>query len=670
MKIVEPLPRAVRTIEHAWIPMRDGCRLAARLWIPEGAEREPVPAVLEYIPYGKRLGTRDRDEGMHAWFAGHGIAALRIDLRGSGESEGVLRDEYLPLEQEDGIDAIAWIAAQPWCNGSVGLMGKSWGGFNALQIAAHRPPALGSILTVCSTDDRYTDDVHYMGGCWLNDSLWWGATFFQLLAQPPDPELVGGSWRATWLQRLAAAEPPPLRWLRHPLRDAYWKQGSVCEDYGAIRCPIFAVGGWADAYTNAVPRLVAKASAPVRALVGPWGHIYPHDGAPGPTIGFLQEAARWWRATLGGRAEGAFDDAVYRAWMPERVPPGFEGDRPGRWVGESAWPSPRIAPRVLRFAPGRLAERGADARVEIASKQTVGARAGSWLVDALRDQRDDDALSACFDSEPLADRLEALGAPELVLALASNRPAAFVAARLCDVAPDGSVTRVTYGLANLTHREDHATSQPILPGERFEARVRLNDFAHAFPAGHRVRVALSSAYWPLVWPSPDPVELTLFTEGSSLALPVRPVDPEDEGLRPFEPPERAPAVAWEPITRSRSEHRHEVDPASGDHVVYRRSGYDESGAVAMARLAALDLEGGDGMEIETAIHPDDPSRARASMKQRTELRRGPWSVAIETAIEMTCTREDFLLRARLAAWEGSALVFERDWDERVPRIGL
>src|SRR5262245_35410204 len=288
VKVVEVFPHAVRQIEHAWIPLRDGCRLAARLWLPAGAERSPAPAVVEYIPYGKRVGTRERDEAMHAWFAGHGLAALRVDLRGSGESDGVLIDEYLPQEQQDGAELIAWVAAQTWCNGAVGLVGKSWGGFNALQIAARRPPSLRGIITACSTDDRYADDVHYMGGCLLNDNLWWGGVFFQLCAQPPDPELAGAGWRAAWQARLEAAHPHPLRWLQHPLRDDYWRQGSVCEDYSKITCPVYAVGGWADAYSNAIPRLLRGLSAPRRGLIGPWGHAYPHEGVPGPAVGFLQ----------------------------------------------------------------------------------------------------------------------------------------------------------------------------------------------------------------------------------------------------------------------------------------------------------------------------------------------------------------------------------------------
>lgn len=677
MTVVDDFPSAVREIEHTWIPMSDGCRLAARIWLPDAAERTPVPAVIEYIPYGKRIGTRDRDEAMHRWFAGHGIAALRVDLRGSGESEGVLRDEYLPEEQEDGLEVIRWVAAQRWCTGAVGLIGKSWGGFNALQIAARRPPELRGIVTVCSTDDRYADDVHYMGGCLLNDNLWWGATFFQLVAQPPDPALVGESWRAMWLGRLEAAEPHPLRWIQHPLRDAYWKQGSVREDYGAIACPVFAVGGWADGYRNAIPRLLAGLRVPRRGLVGPWGHAYPHDARPGPSIGFLQEALLWWRSSLGERnaraqAGSSAREPLYRVWMPESVPAGYRGeDRPGRWVAEESWPSPRITLRTFHLGPGRLADAGAAARLVIASPQTAGAASASWLVAGLRDQREDDAHSLCFDSEPLAERVEILGAPELKLVVASDRPAAFLVARLCDVAPDGSSTRVSLGALNLTHRAGHASWQALEPGRPLEVTLRLNDVAHAFPPGHRVRLALSNACWPLLWPSPEPARLTVVTERSTFSLPLRAPDPGDADLRAFGPPQQARSSAWSPLTQGAYDRRVETDPATHDVVTRTRSGFDHDGRVALSRLAAAaDIEGGDGVVTELRIHPDDPLRARASMLQRTELGRDAWRVSVETEIVIRCTRTDFVVEARLEAREGSELVFRRTWDERVPRQGV
>jgi pimeloyl-ACP methyl ester carboxylesterase len=265
--IVTAFPRPVRCIEHTLIPLRDGTNLAARIWLPEDAEQNKVPAILEYLPYRKRDGTYERDALTHPYLAGHGYAGVRVDIRGSGESDGLLADEYARQEQDDAMEVIAWLAAQPWCTGSVGMMGISWGGFNALQVAARQPPALKAIVTICSTDDRYRDDVHYMGGALLTAKFGWAAFFFSAMCHPPDPALVGDRWKSMWLERLRNVPMFLETWLRHQRRDAYWRHGSVCEDYGAIACPVYAVGGWTDGYTNAIPRLLEHLTVPRKGLI-------------------------------------------------------------------------------------------------------------------------------------------------------------------------------------------------------------------------------------------------------------------------------------------------------------------------------------------------------------------------------------------------------------------
>ena len=249
--------------------MSDGRRLAARLWLPVDAERDPVPAILEYIPYRRRDGTRPRDEETHAWVAAQGYACARVDIAGSGDSDGLLLDEYLQQEQDDAIEIIAWLAAQPWCSGKVGMIGISWGGFNGLQVAARQPPALKAVISIASTVDRYADDVHFMGGALLADNMDWGAAFFTYAALPPDPEMVGAGWRKQWLERLEVLRPFPPLWLAHQRRDDFWKHGSVCEDYAAIQCPVLGVSGWADGYTAAVFRLAENLPAPARASSAP-----------------------------------------------------------------------------------------------------------------------------------------------------------------------------------------------------------------------------------------------------------------------------------------------------------------------------------------------------------------------------------------------------------------
>ncbi|MCB2153161.1 MAG: CocE/NonD family hydrolase, partial [Rhodobacteraceae bacterium] len=326
---------------------------SARVWMPADALRDPVPAVLEYIPYRKRDMTLPRDELMHPWFAGHGYAAVRVDMRGCGDSEGLMEDEYTEQELSDACEVIAWLAAQPWCTGKVGMMGKSWGGFNCLQTAMRRPPALKAVVTVCSTVDRFADDIHYKGGCLLGENFGWVAQMMSYASRPPDPMLAGNSWRDTWLHRLEAQPFLASRWFEHQSRDAYWKHGSLCEDYGSVTAAVLSFGGWADNYMNTVSHLVENVQAPVKGIVGPWVHQYPHTALPGPAIGFLQEALRWWDRWLKDVPNGAEDDPAYRAYMLHSAPPDANSAfRPGHWVAEGDWPTARVSRQVLALSPG------------------------------------------------------------------------------------------------------------------------------------------------------------------------------------------------------------------------------------------------------------------------------------------------------------------------------
>ncbi|HKJ08168.1 MAG TPA: CocE/NonD family hydrolase, partial [Gammaproteobacteria bacterium] len=453
MKVVTAFAHRIRHIENTWIPLSDGTRLAARIWLPEDAERTPVPGILEYIPYRKRDTTRDRDDLMHPYVAGHGYACVRVDIRGSGDSDGVLTDEYLQQELEDGVQIIRWMADQPWCNGRVGMIGISWGGFNGLQIAALQPPELKAVISLCSTDDRYADDVHHMGGCLLGDNLSWASTMFAFNSLPPDPEMVGERWRELWHQRLEGSGLWLDTWLRHQRRDDYWKHGSVCENYAAIRCPVYAISGWMDGYSNAVFRLLANLEVPTKGLIGPWGHKYPHIGVPGPDIGFLQEALRWWDHWLKDVETGVMAEPTLRVWMQESVAPTTRYTyRPGRWVSEPGWPSANVTKRVYPLATGRLAaadEQPPEEALTIQSPLGLGFFAGKWCSytaapDLPHDQRQEDGGALVFDSDPLASETEILGPCVVELELAANKPLAMVAVRLSDIAPDDKATRVTY----------------------------------------------------------------------------------------------------------------------------------------------------------------------------------------------------------------------------------
>jgi uncharacterized protein len=671
-RTVTDFPHRVRVIEHTWITLADGCRLAARIWLPEDAEGDPVPAVLEYLPYRKNDGTALRDAPIHHYFAGHGYASVRVDMRGSGDSDGVLEDEYLPQEQLDGVEIVAWLAEQPWCTGRVGIIGKSWGGFNGLQIAAHDPPALAAVISVCSTDDRYSDDVHYMGGCLLSwDSLSWATTMLAINAQPPDPAVVGERWRDDWLARMAATPPYSVAWTSHQRRDEFWKQGSVCEDFSAITCPVYMVGGWDDAYRDAIFRFLAGYPGESRALIGPWGHLYPQSGAPGPAIGFLQECVRWWDRWLKDVDNGIEHEPKVRAWMQEPVEPApWYEQRAGRWVAEPSWPAPGIGQRRLALGAGTLGA-AASAPVELThtSRQAMANDAGAWMGrgepgDFPGDQRADDGAWLSFTSEPLAERCELLGVPSLAVTVASDRPQALIAVRVCDVAPGGASTLVTRGVLNLTHRDGHEVPVSLEPGRRYPVEIALSSVGYAVPAGHRLRVSVASAFWPAVWPSPEPIELTIVAGGASaLSLPVRAPREEPPVPAHFAEPEEAPlpAVARGVVTHSRVLTR---------DVLTGRVDLVQDSAETPARLLADGLEYSSRDRDRWSVVEGDPLSASIRCERTLTLGRGEWRTRVEAVATMRSTPTDFLLTNALDAYEGDARVASHHSSVSIPRDGV
>ena len=670
--VVRRGPRKVREIENIWIPMSDGTKLAARMWLPEDAEHNPVPALMEYIPYRKRDSTRLGDETIHPYLASHGYACVRPDIRGSGDSEGPAQDEYVEQELDDGVEIIAWLAKQPWCTGKVGMFGISWGGYNALQVAARRPPELKAIITVGSTEDRYSEEP-YHGGLLNNDCFFaeWGVRLVAYCCRPPDPAIVGNRWRDMWMERLNSVDYYPINWLTHQHRDAFWKRASVNEDYGAIQCAVYAVNGWEDAYHRTVPRMLANLKCPRKGLLGPWGHQYPNHGDPGPAIDWLTESLRWWDHWLKDIDTGIMAEPMYRVWMQQE--PVMRGihQTPGRWVAEKTWPSPRIRPRKLYLTKDGLeSNAGAETARVLKPLQTVGitapsAHAERISMDVATDQRADDARSLTFNSAPLEHDFEVLGTPVVTLDLAVDKPVALLAVRLNEVEPDGLSKRIAYDAVNLTHRDSHEFPQPLVPGKRYRIRVPLQDCAHVFKSGRRIRVAVSTSYWPAYWPSPEPVTLTLYAGQSELELPVRPPRIEDRNLKPFGPAfipqphstrvvlEEAPAPTrvneWDGAAKklttrtSWGSGRYRIDPI-GTELSSRSS------------------------EVLEILDHDPASASVKTQYTATYKRGGDWDVRVESSIDFSLTKDNFLFVGQIKALEHDKEVFTKTWDRKIPRL--
>ncbi len=671
LAIRKDFPRPIRVIDHQWIPMSDGTRLAARIWLPEDAGSDPVPAIIEYIPYRHRDFTLPRDELIHSWFAGHGYAAIRLDTRGSGNSEGAPMDEYVRQEQDDMLDALAWLAEQPWCTGSCGMIGISWGGFSGLQTAFRKPPELKAVITLCSTDDRYNDDVHYMSGCLLRNNLAWGGQAQAYFARPPDPAMVGDAWRDMWRERLNNLPFPTAEWMSHQRRDDYWKHGSVCEDWDAIECPVYAVTGWADGYTNTALKLMAELKVPRRCLIGPWAHGYPHLGAPGPAIGFLQDCLRWWDRWLKGIENGIDQEPMVRLWLQDPAPPAAEyNERPGRWIAEPDWPGPGLGEKTLGLSEtGMLVDGDGDGDIRVRTRLTVGTLTGEWNPHGIGpelplDQRSEDACSVLFDTGVLSDDLAIVGFPRLHLRLSSDRPAAMLTARLEMVTDDGTSTLITWGCLNLAHRNSHEDPEALVPGEPYDAVLSMNAIAQVVPAGARLRLALTTGSWPLLWPSPEIATLALSGEACRLVLPVRADQDIDATLVPFEESEipEPSAITWlRPFARSRQFHR---DMAS------RRT------------ELLLDKDDGayriedHGMEVDQlgaerqVIVDGNPLSNRGEVSWRIAQSRGDWNVAVEATTTVTSDTHEFHVEARIVATEGDDTIHDITMQRSIPRDHL
>jgi uncharacterized protein len=663
----------VQEIENTWIPMPDGVKLAARIWLPRGAKKHPVPAIFNYCPYFARLFTRPDDDARFPYYAAHGYACIRVDIRGSGDSQGKPLDEYVKQEQDDGVEIIKWIAAQPWCTGAVGMEGISWSGFNSLQVAARRPPALKAIITHCSTDDRYADDAHYKGGCIIDDMFDWGTVFLAFQGQASDPEITGQEgWRQRWLERLNAVEFNLGHWLEHQHRDALWTHGSVIEDYSQIVCPVYAIGGWVDAYKNSIFRLLAGLKVPRKGLVGPWTHIYPHQGVPGPSIGYLDEALRWWDQWLKHADTGIMREPMLRVWMQDKSATPGEDRVPGRWAAEESWPSTRIISQGYYLNPQSAlgGSAGVEQAVVLHPLQTVGTASGKWCpsgagaADDLNtelpfDQRIDDARSLVFDTAPLESPFEILGACEVSLEVAADKPVAFVAVRLNEVLPSGESSRVTYGILNLCHRDSDAEPAALEPGRRYTVKLSLDHAAHRFHAGNRIRLSISTTYWPLILPAPEPVSLTVFTGTSHLSLPVRPPRAADDSLHAFGPP-FVPPLGIQSISSK-----------PGTHVVE----WD-----AVNRKQLIRHEVGNSVDLLTAVNTrligDATSRSEigedettASLETRYVMgwQRDKWNPRVTASSRITTTKSEFLVWGELTAFDGEEQVFTRTWDNKIPR---
>jgi uncharacterized protein len=596
-------------------------------------------------------------------------------MRGSGDSEGVLHGEYLKQEQDDALEILQWIAAQPWCTGAIGMIGISWGGFNGLQVAARRPPELKAVISLCSTDDRYADDIHFMGGCLLIDKFAWGSTMFAGNATAAGPRAGRREkWRDMWMERLEGSGLWIEDWHRHQRRDELYKHGSICEDYDAIQCPVFLVGGWADGYSNAIFRMLSsqgaaqRAGRPVGAQISALRQARPPHRLPAGGAALVGQVAEGHRDRHHGRADVARVDAG-----PVEPRPGMPSGPAAGWP-RTCWPSPRIEASPAALGVNRIERPGKaprpNGRSRSARPRPWGSPPASGAPTASAPTRRATSArrpAARWSSTPSRcgrlSRSSALRWSSSILP-PTARGALVAVDLLSEVLPDGAATRLTYGILNLTHRDGHEHPQPLEPGKRYRVRVKLNDCAQRIGRGNRLRIAVSTSYWPIVWPSPQPVTLSIFT-GHGAASRCR-SGPRGRRTAPCGvsmPAEAAPALKPAPCGAGGVlAHRHDLEAGTRDVGAHQRRRGGASRTTSAGQPASV-------LSASTAITPDDPLSARRH-HLAPGIRRDGFSVRILTDTRMTAAEDHFEITATLDAYEGDTRVVSKEWLCRIPRDHL
>ena len=606
------------------------------------------------MPYRKDDLTSSYAESYRRLRDEFGYAVCRVDVRGTGSSSGDPTDEYPEAEQSDLVAVIAWLADQDWCDGNVGMWGTSYSGFNSLQIAAERPPALKAVCAIYSSDDRWTDDVHWRGGALrLVDLVDYDHYMTPMTVLPPVPAVWGDDWRDEWRRRLETVEPWLLTWLRENRDGPYWRHGSLRSDgagngYDRIECAVMLVAGWADGYRNNSFRTVAalgEAGVPHRLLAGPWVHADPTTAYPGPRLDLDVEMVAWFDHWLRGPEHSASpqDDRVELFVRTPTRPAAFLDQHEGYWIRD-VWPSDHTSadsrdlagPRSLAVKP----DVGVSAWIDCAGHLPWGLSG---------DQREDDAHSLTFEWP--ADGEVLVGQPVARLQVSADAPLASLSVKLCDVFPDGASALVTRGSVDLTYRDGvhaPAESSALVPGQVYDVVLDLDACAYAFSPGQTIRLSVAGSDWPNTIAPPAPVTLTV--HGGSIDLP------------------RYDGAAWEPGFTPGAETSSE-DPTDVSWTT-TRDVLRQTTTCAVRHGSTYDVphDGTATEEYAGEVVVDTVTFAQHATATCTFRLTWPGiDVRVTSTMRIEVGAEGYDFRTDVTAYDGDEQVSHREWSEHIPR---
>ncbi|MCU1429738.1 MAG: CocE/NonD family hydrolase [Actinomycetia bacterium] len=650
--------------EQAWVVVRDGVRIAVSVFRPAG-DHEPAPALLEALPYRKDDLTASYRNEYRRLCDEHGYVVARADVRGTGSSTGIATDEYPPEEQADLAEVIAWLAAQPWCTGAVGMYGTSYSGFNSLQLAAERPPALHAVCAIYATDDRYTDDVHYTGGSLRGlDLLDYVLYMTAMNALPPVPAVFGDGWRDEWRARVERTEPWMLRWLRDQVDGPNWRQGSLRrgvrppeseQGYERIDCAVMIVAGWADGYRNNTFRTFARLRGAKRLLIGPWAHQSPATAHPGPHVDLVVEMARWFDHHLRGRDTGVQHEPPIQVFMRHATHPLPDlAVYEGAWRAEETWPPARLEERELH--PNDDSVHAYVVEGDVGTTAWISC-AGYLPWGQPSDQRTDDARSLTFDW-PVDTTTEVLGHARVQLRVRADAPVVSCSVKLCDVFPDGTSALVTRGYLNLTHRRSSTDPEPLVKGEWYDIEIELEATSWVFEPRHRIRLALAGTDWPNIWAPPAAATLEFDAARLTFTLPVLagppPVGPPSLAVPSVEPGKAEGAAEGEPVVW-RVEH--DVLEARTRCVVKLSTRYETPYDARVLETYTGDID----------VLRTDPAHGNARTTARYEIAWPDLSVTSEARLMFSSDATSYHVHIELDVEENGHEFARRRWTETIPR---
>ena len=682
LSIKKRFPYEVTVIDNIWIPLSDGTKLAAKLFKPHLSDKKKVPAILEYIPYRKNDYTSVQDYAVHKYFAGYGYMSVRVDMRGSGESDGLLLDEYLKQEQEDGFEVVNWLSQQSWCSGNVGMIGFSWGGITSMQVASLNPKALKAIIPVTSSVDRYYDDAGYFLGCLVGQTIGWGVEMDSLSTRPPDPDIVGKRWKKIWKNRLQNTPPYVPIWLSHQEKDKYWLQGTISKNYNLIKCPVLATGGWADCWPNTVGRLVKNLNTNVKGISGPWGHNYSCFAKPGPQIDFLNECLKWWDKWLKNKNNGVDKDPKITAFIRKSMKPNSLGvDRPGYWIKENSWPPKSNVNKKFYLDENKLINTKKTLKnkfVNFTSPQNTGYGSGEympWFVagegpELPTDQKIDDVKSLTFDSNILKEDLKILGSAQLKLKVSSNQNCGMIAARICEIDKDGSSNLVTFGILNLAQRNGRNKNLKVIKNKFYNVLLNLNDTGYEFTKGNKIRIALSTSYWPMAWPLPKIFKLTLKLDECSLTLPKNLLKKEKGNLAKFNKPVSAEFRKTVQLKKPIKRFRKIIEDKEKDESRFEI--FHDASWIGPGLIKILD----NGMTLQSfvnqkfTINKNNPLSAVADYKHEHIMIKNKFNVKIIVLTKIFCDQKNFYYNFFLEAFNNNKKYFTKKFNKKIFRKGF